>query len=146
MGETVINVALFFFQSTTAPDFPGLRKAVIVGRVISNWKMNSTTSRAQAQALKNQVTWFFPAASQRTLITQTSSQWSFTKSLLASTSGNNTMYFISLTDKWHLWSKTLRQTLWQMTNLWHLISEKCCCYWIEGWGPGAEGIYSRSYN
>lgn len=142
MGEIVINVALFFFQWTTAPDFPVLRKAVIVGRVTSNWKRNSTTSSTQAQALKNQVMWFFPAASQRTLTAQTSSQWPFTKQLLAGTSGNNTVCFISLsdkeTDKWHLWSRTLRQTLWQMTNLWHLIFWKVL--FLLNWSLEAQGL------
>lgn len=74
MGETVINVALLFFQWTAAPGFPMSRKAVIVRRVISNRKINSTTPETQAQALKNQFMWFFPAASERTFTNTPSDQ------------------------------------------------------------------------
>ena len=55
----------FFFQWTTVPDFLVSRKAVIVGRVISNGKINSVTPGAQVQPLKrHRGLWLFPAGLQ----------------------------------------------------------------------------------
>lgn len=64
MGETVINVALFFFffQWTTAPGFPACRKAVIVGRVISNRKVNCTTPGGPGLAIEETVHVVLPSS------------------------------------------------------------------------------------
>lgn len=154
MGETIINVALLFFQWTTAPGFPTSRKAVIVRRVISNWKINSTTPGAQA--LKNQFMWFFPAASERTFTNIPSDQRSV---VIHETAPHRRLWkqhcvlYIPFgqrdTEKWHLWSRAP----WQRTNLWHLVSFSQLSWEVnsalpvesKARGLGGEDIYPRSH-